>query len=72
MIGYQFNMAAQVRLFVLRLTDALRNSGALGSRRARQLTRLLSVLLGMFRSEGRGALGVLDHPVPLWRLPRGD
>ena len=26
----------------------------------------------MFGSKGCGALSVLDHPVPLWRLPRGD
>ena len=26
----------------------------------------------MFGSKGCGALGVLDHPVPLWRLPGGN
>ena len=26
----------------------------------------------MFGSKGCGPLSVLDHPVPLWRLPRGD
>ncbi len=72
MIGYQFRMAARLGLSALQLTDALRNSVAFGSRSARQPTRLQLELFGVFGAKGCGALGVLYHPMTLWRLASWD